>query len=63
MKPDYDYTINILEVFIQNDKPNVRIEEFDRFLAEDQNKFFFNILILRDKGLWKAPGKILEKLG
>lgn len=40
MKPDYEYIIDILEVFIQSDKPNVRVDDFSRFVEEDENKFF-----------------------
>jgi hypothetical protein len=51
MKPDYEYIIEILNVFIESDKTNLRINDFDDFRRKDKNKFYFNILILRDKNI------------
>jgi hypothetical protein len=63
MKPDYEYIIDILDVFIQSDKPNVRIGEFDSLRDEDENKFYFNILILQDKGIMEGSGKNPREIG
>jgi hypothetical protein len=51
MKPDYEYIIEILNVFIESNKTNLRINDFDDFRKKDKNKFYFNILILRDKNI------------
>ena len=51
MKPDYEYIIEILNVFIDSDKTNLRINDFDDFRKKDKNKFYFNILILQDKNI------------
>lgn len=63
MKPDYDYIIQILNVFIESDKPNLRIEDFNIFWKEDENKFYFNILILRDKNILEGAGKNPQDIG
>lgn len=51
MKPDYEYIIEILNVFIDSDKTNLRINDFDDCIKKDKNKFYFNILILQDKNI------------
>jgi thiamine pyrophosphokinase len=56
MKPDYEYIIDILNIFIESEKPILYIGDFDSLREEDNNKFCFNILIMKDKGILEGGG-------
>lgn len=63
MKPDYEYIIDILNVFIDSEKPTLYVEDFHSFREEDNDKFCFNILIMKDKGILEGAGKKSYELG
>lgn len=63
MKIDYQYISEILEVFIESSEPNVDINGFKQIWEDDENTFFFHILILIDKGIVAGAGRNSSDIG
>ena len=63
MKLDYEYIIEILDIFLSHNKPNIRIDGFDQYRNEDENKFYFHILIMQDKNIIQGSGNNPNEIG
>ena len=63
MKLDHEYIIEILNECLEHNEPNIRIGHFNRFREDDENKFYFHILIMQDKGILQGSGQNPREMG